>query len=433
MKKIEEFYEELDNYIDKLIKNKEDKKFHEEVSMEFMKKGFPTYVVQEVFSGERRLETLVKDQLIAMGKIWYKFIGKEIEDLEEYFGQNDVYNYEGRIFTNKKIDKMIFKTFIKTSDTEYDGKIDYKDLYDYYTASKLPYNTTTQRYPKFRLIGDKMVEVPNIDDTAVESIKECVLKGEFEDTQIVLNCREINAGEFTFKKLATLNDIEVGNLIIDCKLDVLDGMHRTLGIVMAASEYYIKNKKPIEGKIGIKLVCRDVKGAKRIINQSFKRSDTDKDFKKALEDNDYNKFVEKLANKTSCLKNNVAYKYEEALAMKKTTYHDLIVKLVKKYNYNVKDLGESLTKTTRLASVLNELMEIVDNKYNETQKQILKNANVFALYLAFANDKINKEFIDYKEYEEIIKTIIENEDILINDLKVNTKGCDINRLVDYFF
>lgn len=429
IRKMKEFYEGLDEFIHASIVNNEIEDIAKKMAEEFVKKGFQTGILQEVLDGERTLETLLKDQKIAMGKIWYNIIDRDIKELEVYFGENDIYKYEGRYYTTKKIEMMEFKTFIKISDTEYVGELDYKDLYEYYMGSWLPYNVLTQRYPKIRKIAGTNIKVPDVDEVAVTAIKESVLSEEFEDTQIVLNCRESNASQFTFESLATLNGIEVGNLLINCKLDIIDGMHRALGIVMANGEYYMNNKKHIDKKIGVRFVCRDEKGAMRIVTQSFKRSDTDKDFTKAkVDSNDYNKFVKKLEEKTKYLRGKIGIRYEEVEAFNLVTYHELLVKMTKRYGYKVNDLGEVLDITSNLSEILDEILERV----SLSDKEILKNANIFAVYFAFANKHLNEEFISNKKYKELINSIVELNENDVVALKINTQSCDINRLIKYF-
>lgn len=425
-----------DILIDAIESNLTNRDLYQLTILEFGHKGFNTNIIQEVFSGEVKVNTLLDNYKIALLNSFHKHFGIDKFKASNYFSEDKMFDYEGITPEVNVVDEIVLKNFRMKNENELFGDMTYKQVYDYLTNSKLYYNLDTQREPKLKKIGSEYINVPNIDTNAVDSIKEAILNNQFEDTQIVLNCRLSNSGvKLKFDETYKSNDIVLGNVIIDQKLDVVDGMHRILAIANAQSEYYSKFKKYKEDTISVRLVIRDVQSARNIVLQSFKRSDTGRDYLNAIEENDYTKFVNLLEKKCLYLENNIGKTYEESVAFKKLSYMELVVKMLKRLEIQVNDRREvsEYVKifSERLTEIYIEIDRFIEKNSNSNVK-ILKNVNMFAVYMQLAFNLKDEDLVDFRVYDDLINKIDNLSDENIKSLKVQTKACNIDKLIEYF-
>lgn len=423
----------------------------------FTKKGFPIEIVEGIFNGETSVNLLTDNYKMALCRAMDEYFtsdvtgGIDLEQakinankgefkLENYWNEHQIYAFEGVTAKQVIINQVILENFIMKNDMEWSGYITYQQIYDYLVLNRFYYNFDTQREPATVDLGkDKKVLVPNINKEAVDSISDAIKKGEFEDTQIVLNCRISDSGEYKMIPRVTYETegLTVANIEILQKLDVLDGMHRILGCARAVESS--SGKDDIAStKIGVRLVVRTTDECINIVTQSFKRADTGKNYLSGLEINGYTKFADKLIAVTPTLKGNVGRSFGLAIAQKSVTYKTLIADMTKLLNIDVENLGMSTIIIKKMSVKIEEILSwknnyIENNKENTDKKfNLLNNVNIFSVYMQVAFNLKEEVLGDFELYNDLFDMITDLDNDTVKELKLNSEKCNINKVIGYF-
>lgn len=383
--------------IDELIKRKEFGNILRGVSAEFEKKGLDTKSLQLLLNKEdKTASSLDEYELIAISKIANIELEDKRFDPSKYFGEIKLLQYEAYKREDIKLDKILLKDFRKINDFEYRGQISYKDLCEYFENNLIVYSHDTQRSPKYREIGSvngktKKLKVQNVNEDTVRSIADSILKNEFEDTEIVLNCEVIDGKTQRFKPIKKYKDVDfIFDIIIEVdydlnspsttKITIPDGYHRLRGILLACTEYYGKTGRQLEGEIGVRLVRADKERAKRIVYQTFLRSPDKIEWVNILKEDDYTKFVDEIVKKSKSL--SIENTIEETEANNKLTSKSLLVDIVKRTDIEVNNIS-SIVKTSKM------MADNFDIIYEELKEKVKINPFSVAtmVYLAYLSGK----------------------------------------------
>lgn len=334
-----------------------------EIDNEFERKGLNKNSLRLLLDDDKQTADDLNDyELIAFSKIAYEKLKWKELNPSRYFGDLTMINYNNYYGeTDKIIDTVELRNFIRIDDFNYRGQITYKQIYDYVNSKLLIYSHDAQRSPKYRKIGSKegksqMLKTINVNETVVEEICNSILEGNFEDTEIILNC-EIVKGKtqqfiFTPKYKNILGDIIIKpNYNMDDKtttwINVADGWHRRNAIVLAVSRHYEKTGEWLEGSIGVRLVRANKERAKRIVHQTFLRSSDEMEWVNALAENDYTVFVDMVVKESKRL--TIGNTLEEAEINKKLTSKSLLVDITKKTNIAVNDTSDATFTSIEMA------------------------------------------------------------------------------------
>ncbi|MGL5328745.1 MAG: hypothetical protein ACRDD7_05720 [Peptostreptococcaceae bacterium] len=445
----------LNNLLFKVVdKNVNNRNLIMTVNKFFEQKGFSISVVEDLFGGEIKINMITNHYKMALCRACEEYYCDELKGegyntadgkryqkdnsfkLENYFNEHQIHSYEGIIPQKIEVNQIILEKFVMKNDLEWSGYMTYEQIYQYLAFNRYHYNFDTQREPMVIKIGGKEKKIPSINKEAVDSIAEAVSQNKFEDTQIVLNCRINDRGGYKLipNIIYEKNGITIANLEILQKLDVIDGMHRILGISKAYEEDSDKEKYR-KNKIGVRLVVRTAEQCVSIVRQSFKRGDTGKVYLESLEENDYTKFVDKLIDVCPSLQNNVARTFSLAKADNKMTYTSLIIDMVKKLEIPVENKGLMTIVIPKISEKLEEIVSEIDN-YIENNKDkdcnLLKNVNIFSVYMQISYDLKDKALGDFNLYNSIFDKIVNLDKKDIVDLKLNSEKCSVNKIVNYF-
>lgn len=420
----------------------------------FEKKGFSISTVQDLFTGDTKVNLITNHYKMALCRACEEYYCNELlgegyntaegkryqkEEsfkLENYFNEHQIFNYEGIIPQKIEINQIMLENFVMKNDMEWSGYMTYEQIYQCLTYNRFHYNFDTQREPMIVRLGNKIVKAPSINKDSVDAIAESVKQNKFEDTQIVLNCRISDSGEYKMIPhiIYEKNGLTIANLEILQKLDVPDGMHRILGISKAYEEDADKAKYK-DMKIGIRLVIRSSEDCVAIVSQSFKRGDTGKNYLSVLDENDITKFVDKLIGVCPSLQNNVARTFSLAKADNKLTYKTLMVDMVKRLEIPVENRGLSTIVIKKMGEKLEEIVSEIEN-YSENNKDkncnLLKNVNIFSVYMQIAHDLKDEVLGDYELYNSIFDSIVGLENNKIVELGLNLEKCSLNKILSYF-
>lgn len=409
--------------INKILKNEYDNAELKKILNEsFLKKNLNVKTIPLLFDEKKFVEQLSDFELIAFSKGAYSYFrGNEDLNPKKYFSENMLESYRHYISTVEEVNVIKLNNFIKTSDFEYYGNISYEDLYKYMSNNLILYTLDIQRSPTFKKMGNSYIKTASIDSKAIKNIEETVLRGELETTQIVftLLIDDNHLPRFSFEPKFE----SIGDIIIDEPISLNDGMHRCLGICSAIAKHLAEVGEYIEGNISVRLIIADQVRARRVMQQSFLRSNTNTDFLKAITENDVTLFLDKVISHSKMLKGNVANTYEEAKVMNKKTYKTIMIDLLNKTNINFNNKSEVLIKSKKMAEYIDTL--------NDLMAKSKLSVNLYAMFIWFAY-KISEMEEGIEIYYNIankIENITENE---IKEFKLHNKTIKLNLLIKYF-
>lgn len=414
-----------------------------ELNEEFAKKGFNLKTISTLFNETKTVDELNDMERIAFAEACQRIFKKEGREwansfiTKKYFSQQTLIEYETYMNVKPIINEVHFKNCIKIDDYNYRTIMTGKQVYDYMNNMLILYNKATQRASKLKKVGDKFTRTISLNKRAVREIADAVLDGTFEETEIILNLRMIKGKkqQFEFKEsvIEGIGDITIipeydRDSDYMSFLEIVDGYHRISGVKMAMEQYYQKTGKWLDCKIGVKLIIADVDRALRVISQTFKRTDTNKDWLKAIEKNDTTKFVDEFIKNSRMLKEEVENSIEECKAFNVRTYKSILVDTVKKLDIAVNDPTEVSYCALGMAKNIDLLIGLVDRKIKRNlDYKYLNYPNMYIVYTKCAYLLYQKEgtIIDC---EKIIDRLTELSDEEIKSLKLNVKNFNFNNI-----
>lgn len=414
---INKLEKELNKVIQKEFDNSELKR---ELNDEFLKKGLSPKTITLLFDEKKFINQLNEFELIAFTKSCYKHFNNTAYNPEKYFSSMTLEGYRNYIFVTEEINIIKLHNFIEVNDTEYQGIISYKQIYELMSNGLLIYSMDCQREATYKRLGkNNYIKTPTVDSKSVANMERLILEGKLETSQIVLTLLiddEI-VPKFKFDKLyENIGDITCQALTIN------DGQHRILAICKAIANNLVKNNKYIEGSIGVRLIIADLQRAKSIMAQSFMKSDVSTDFKKSITEDDKSIFLDKIINNSKVLKDNVGITYEEAKFLNKKTYRTLLLDILKYIDIDYNNKSEVLIKSKKIA----EQVDIL-NDFIETNNMVIYG---LFLYLAYKITELDKEEIDiYYKVSETIEDLTEQQ---IKEWGLNNKNIKLNSIINSF-
>ncbi len=418
--------ERLEKEINNVIANEFDNaKLKRTLNEAFIKKGLNPKTITLLFDEKKTVTELNEFEKIAFLRSCKREFRNKIYDESNYFSSNVINSYENFIHpVREEIDIIKFRNFQEITPFEFYGQITFREFYELFNNNLLIYDMNIQREPSYRKLGNKYIKTATVDSSAVKSIENHILKGDFETTQVVftLLTREDSTMKFLFEpKFQNIGDITIGS---ENPLAINDGFHRCLGIVNAIMKGLQRDGEYITGTISVKLVICDVARARRIMQQSFKRSSTNIEWLKSASDNDVNNFIDKLESESKYLKGNIAQTYEECVALKKRTYKSALSEIIsKKSDINLTSKAEVLIKSKKMAEYIDTVIEMLG------EEEILP--SLYSIIVWYTEKMLTTgETID--NYNHIINRIKEIKDKDIKSMKLDKKTVNLNNVINFF-
>jgi len=445
--------------IDKIINEEFDNQtLTDALTSKFKEKGFPIRLITLLFGGEQDwvdLPELAKVAFIDGASEGFKKSDKNekigwtiLNDIDKWFENNTLVEYDAKVNELKPVDSILIKNMTQIDDLNYVGYISYETIYNAFNNSLLVYNKEAQRQSTYRqagTTGKKLREI-TLNNTAVEEIKKEMIAGTYEQDMIIYNVlltrQDIIPQVTPTKKFDNIYDLEIipnydrksKNYTI---VNIADGYHRTVACVRAYSEC-LKRGNKLEGGLPIKITMRNLQGAKKIIDQTFKRTDADSKWLDTLSDSDYNDFVDLLIKTSKVLnKGKVSRTFEECDATNSLTYSYILSKAIERYATNIQVNAKLNRKMVadKMANIIDELFDYFIIKFNDMEtiknETHLASVNIFIGYLAVAN-----EIRLVEDYENLLIKIADKiiampkEDIEF--LKLTWKDLSVKKIYDYF-
>lgn len=439
-----------DNIIKLLDEEVLNRELIEALNQEFARKKLNGKTVPCLFDETKSVEDLTEVEKMTFAEVCFNVLKKQdkswYEDfnIEKYFSNQDLMFYECYVNKEEIINEMHFKNCIKINDNNYRTNMSGKQVYQYFKNMLILYNKSTQRASKLKKLGtkDKYTRTVSLNKKAVREIADEILNKTFEESEIILNIRLIKGKTPQFKFDAY--SIEgVGDITIVPNYDrsskyctfceIIDGYHRASGMIEAVGEHYEKTGKWLDTSIGVKIVLADYDRALRIISQTFKRTDTNKQWLKSLEKNDNGKFVDKVISSSKVLKDNVENTIEECIAFKKETYKSILIDVVDELNIEVNDIAVSTYTSYEMAQKLDELVSIVKMKIkNDKDYQYMLMPNMYILYFKMAY-LLTMTGDTIKKYNYILDKLMSLTDLEIKDLKLDKSQFSFNNIFNLIY
>ena len=420
IRQIEELQTEIRKIILKDFDNYELKRL---LNKRYIEKGFNPKDITLLFDEKKYIEEFDEMKTICISKTLYEYYNNnEKLNPKRYYSVPTLEMYKNYIITSEVVDKIKINNVIQINQEEYIGILTYEDIYKYMSASMFCYTLSAQRQPTYKKMGDKYVAVPTIDDKAVNSIAETVLKEQLESTQIILSyiIDDTHIPKIKFNPFFE----NIGELIIEEVLSIIDGYHRVAGINLGVIKYLAETGKYLNGYITVKILISDLAKARANVVQSFKRASTSEEYLRSITQDDKSNFLDKIINISKTFKDNIALTYEEAKALNKLTYRTLLLDIVDKMSIDFSNMSEVIIKSKKISEQFDRLYDFLKDE------DLNINLNGILLWIAYQIVENNINEIDiYYNILELITNISKEQKAT---WKLENKTIRLNLVINYF-
>ena len=420
IRQIEELQTEIRKIILKDFDNYELKRL---LNKRYIEKGFNPKDITLLFDEKKYIEEFDEMKTICISKTLYEYYNNnEKLNPKRYYSVPTLEMYKNYIITSEVVNKIKINNVIQINQEEYIGILTYEDIYKYMSASMFCYTLSAQRQPTYKKMGDKYVAVPTIDDKAVNSIAETVLKEQLESTQIILSyiIDDTHIPKIKFNPFFE----NIGELIIEEVLSIIDGYHRVAGINLGVIKYLAETGKYLNGYITVKILISDLAKARANVVQSFKRASTSEEYLRSITQDDKSNFLDKIINISKTFKDNIALTYEEAKALNKLTYRTLLLDIVDKMSIDFSNMSEVIIKSKKISEQFDILYDFLKDE------DLNINLNGILLWIAYQIVENNINEIDvYYNILELITNISKEQKAT---WKLENKTIRLNLVINYF-
>ena len=420
IRQIEELQTEIRKIILKDFDNYELKRL---LNKRYIEKGFNPKDITLLFDEKKYIEEFDEMKTICISKTLYEYYNNnEKLNPKRYYSVPTLEMYKNYIITSEVVNKIKINNVIQINQEEYIGILTYEDIYKYMNASMFCYTLSAQRQPTYKKMGDKYVAVPTIDDKAVNSIAETVLKEQLESTQIILSyiIDDTHIPKIKFNPFFE----NIGELIIEEVLSIIDGYHRVAGINLGVIKYLAETGKYLNGYITVKILISDLAKARANVVQSFKRASTSEEYLRSITQDDKSNFLDKIINISKTFKDNIALTYEEAKALNKLTYRTLLLDIIDKMSIDFSNMSEVIIKSKKISEQFDILYDFLKDE------DLNINLNGILLWIAYQIVENNINEIDiYYNILELITNISKEQKAT---WKLENKTIRLNLVINYF-
>lgn len=425
MKSNKELYEVLTNVLfNEGLKNKD---LIKAINKKLTEKGINKKIMYLLYNDLKDISEI--DDIIKMCILdaSYSILRRNELKMNNYFGVNKITQYEAYMNLETPLEEIILEGMTEhEEDGSYTGSISYEQIYNFMNNNLLIYYKETQREGKITKLGNKYIKTISINKKNIKEMSELAEKGDLAPSEIKLNVlltdEEVEP-QISFK--SEYKDIgklyvkpEYNNPDTKTLLTIADGYHRILAIVDAVGKHLAKTGEMLQGYMLVTITTKTVEEIKQVILQTFKRSQTSREFLKTLESNDYTKFVDNILK-------NVNLPVVNTYADLKTgdhiiTYKTLLVDVVKCMGIKVNSRSASVIISKEIAENMEVILDYMKSK------DIKITCNSFIPILAIADkmrkddtlflniDKLNIETENKLTSKEIVKEFNKVKEVLEN-------------------
>ena len=358
------------------------------INKKLTEKGISKNIMHLLYDDLKGVDELDDITIMCILDASYVILKNDRVDMKNYFGVNKITQYEAYMNLETPLDEVVLDGITEHEDG-YTGTISYKQIYDFMNNNLLIYYKETQREGKLAKLGDKYIKTISINKKNIKEMSDLAIQGHLAPSEIKLNILLTNEDvepQISFK--SEYNNI--GKLCIKPEyedeqhktlLTIADGYHRLLAIVDAVGRHLSKNDEMLQGYMLITITMKTVEQIKQVILQTFKRSQTSREFLKTLESNDYTKFVDNILKNINIP---VANTYADLKTGDYITYKTLLIDVVKCMDVKVNSKSASVIASKQIAENIEIILDYMKSK------DIKITCNSFISILAIA-DKMRKD------------------------------------------
>jgi hypothetical protein len=388
--------QKLEDNLDLILQDySNDNKIIEKVTNDLATKGISRGKVGGWFTQAIPLCYVSEVELCLFTKSFYSHTHEFKINPEDFFNEvelssAELYHYNEKEKTSvillHNVDQINEYQWLCTKET-------YQNIAKYFENGLITYNPNTQRQPLKRKVGDRIIEVININKKKVKEIVDEMVKGTFNTNAIILNVRHITGTE---KIKYNANNRTLMIEIDDTTLcDVIDGFHR-LGSMLKVVE-----QKPDTDRItSIYVYFVDEEKARSVIRQEAKATPIEEEWLNIIDSANVNMEVVKNINSKQRMNemfNRIAKDNLEIRRENKLVTFETLSKVIE-YVYDLKD--EPFIKAQEVEEFLINLFNVVigvnheqfNEKLNETKENYyLADNNMFIGY-TILGEELKKKY-----------------------------------------
>lgn len=257
----EQLIETLSKYIPKII---EDSNSINEIASHLSDKHNIDYGdLMFYFNDPTRLEDAELSFLALVSEqLYLKLEDSEELALDKWFNPNEIKEIRQYYFVDESLSDKIelpitLENVVDLGDRIYLVPMELSMIARMRKYELLNYNSEIQREAKLKVIGNKVREQPKVYDKNVAEIKDRILKGIQKKTTLAYNCATETSDHESEQELIYNKKDNTLTITEGTRIDILDGMHRTLGIYAA----YLENRD-LQGKMPVLISNMSTKQAK---------------------------------------------------------------------------------------------------------------------------------------------------------------------------
>ncbi len=359
-----------------LLENCINNKVLKKVKADLLKVGILGGSVQDIFNQRIAIEQISDDVLYHLSKSMYEILDREVINPKRYFTGEEIEEIKRlkrtKLSEEEKKLPIIFQRATKVAHDHYVVFISAKKVANLYHRGSIRYRKETQRQATVYKKGGTLIQTPTIDHKSVKQIKEKLLQGKFITNYITLNSIEEEDLEY---------DEKAGILKVNNILDILDGFHRSMGMVEAVAE------GDINYITGVNITNYNVEKAHRFIVQEDKKNKMARRFIKYLDKESKANIVVKKINENdySDLNGKIVTDRKLIRYGKALTLTDIMEIGIKRY-FDLKTMSDVKNLAEYLVEGFNHIIGLFPQYFIENVKinkknNIMAHENTFIGYL----------------------------------------------------
>ena len=244
---------------------------------QLVKRGYNRAIASDIVEGNAQLGIFSPTELGVIADTIYTIAEIPEANIERFLEEaeiNIVKSYKIRQETEDE-DLLVFEDVRQVADDIWTVVVPCKKIAQLYRNHAVRYDFETQRNPKMIKVGDSIIKEANVNSFAVAEIQDLLVRGVFIPNTITFNVPSEKADNIKFDK--SKNKL----ILLDKVLTILDGYHRSLGIVGA-----LRENPNLNYNFEMRITCFDTDKARQFIVQEDKRNPINKEYIKSIDESD---------------------------------------------------------------------------------------------------------------------------------------------------
>lgn len=437
--------DELCNKLEWAIEvNRDNRRLIKKLTSIFGKKGLASNLPNQIFAETQEIDKLKDIELMTLAEALT--LEKKVEiSLKDYCSASELIDYKTFKTKVEPLKSVVFPNVVQISPTQWICPFwEIQDIYNVLESKLIRYNYETQRSATYITKYGRTKKVPTLNQVATEEISDEFFANRFTPNLITFNipviCGKVPNFEFIKTADGTHQLVITPSFDIDVEkttsLDITDGYHRISGAYKAMSRA-LKEGKELNGGLIVSITCMTIEDAQEYVAREFKRSDTNKKYLKALENNEYKRFVELLNNTgnkdDNILNNNIAKDLNELKHGNKLTTYETMINALKQTDIDLSVEFMNSFRAEEFTKTITGIIKFI--KLQDLKNDIFFQNNMFIGYTLIAH-KIGKLPVDERDkslMNIVYKIIYTNNDVWdFLDIRNNNK-VQIKKISEYFY